>query len=130
MKQFTLNKYERIKRRKTFEALTSKGKYIVTPSIRLVYLISPLERNNSIQAGFSVSKKNFKRAVVRNYIKRRIRESYRKGKIAVQQTLNSKNLQADLLFIFISKEIQTYMQINKEILIVLQQFLNSVEKHV
>ena len=54
----------------------------------------------------SVPKKMFKRAVKRNLLKRRIRESWRKQKHALQTTGGT-----DILFIYPTKEIQTYEQI-------------------
>ena len=53
----------------------------------------------------SVPKKMFKRAVKRNLLKRRIRESWRKQKHNLQTT------GTDILFIYPTKEIQTYEQI-------------------
>ena len=53
----------------------------------------------------SVPKKMFKRAVKRNLLKRRIRESWRKQKHNLQAT------GTDILFIYPTKEIQTYEQI-------------------
>jgi ribonuclease P protein component len=54
----------------------------------------------------SVPKKMFKRAVKRNLLKRRIRESWRKQKHDLQTTGGT-----DILFIYPTKEIQTYEQI-------------------
>ena len=54
----------------------------------------------------SVPKKMFKRAVKRNLLKRRIRESWRKQKHSLQTTGGT-----DILFIYPTKEIQTYEQI-------------------
>ena len=53
----------------------------------------------------SVPKKMFKRAVKRNLLKRRIRESWRKQKHGLH--VNG----TDILFIYPTKEIQTYEQI-------------------
>lgn len=54
----------------------------------------------------SVSKKFFKRAVKRNLLKRRIRESYRK-----QKALLPAEGGIDILFMYNTKEILTYNQI-------------------
>ena len=53
----------------------------------------------------SVPKKNFKRAVRRNLLKRRIRESYRKQKHAIDGT------GTDILFIYSGREIMSYSDI-------------------
>lgn len=54
----------------------------------------------------SVPKKMFKRAVKRNLLKRRIRESWRR-----QKHMLTAQGGTDILFIYPSKEIQTYDQI-------------------
>jgi len=54
----------------------------------------------------SVSKKFFKRAVKRNLLKRRIRESYRKQKHHLKVTGGT-----DVLFMYSTKEIMSYEEI-------------------
>ncbi|NCB09115.1 MAG: ribonuclease P protein component, partial [Bacteroidia bacterium] len=59
------------------------------------------------QAAFAVSKKSFKRAVRRNYIKRLMREAYRLNKPALYQHLEGKH-QLAIFFIYIGKDIPDY----------------------
>ena len=54
----------------------------------------------------SVPKKMFKRAVKRNLLKRRIRECWRKQKHLLSTTGGT-----DILFIYPTKEVQTYEQL-------------------
>ena len=73
----TLKKRERLRSRKLIGALFEKGQSIKKFPFRLIFLkirpASPL----TIQVSFSVSKRNFKKAVTRNRIKRLMREVYR-----------------------------------------------------
>ena len=55
----------------------------------------------------SVPKKLFKRAVKRNLLKRRIRESWRRLKHNLAQSEHGM----DLLFIYSTKEVMTYQEI-------------------
>lgn len=64
------------------------------------------------QAAFSVSKKNFKRAVKRNYLKRRMRETYRLHKAILYQAL-PEGEQLAVMFIYSAKEIKDYEVIEK-----------------
>lgn len=123
MKIYTLNKHERLKSKKAFEHLILSGKKINTTTIRILYNIMPLERDEPLKAGFSVSKKKFKRAVDRNRIKRRMRESFRVGKTEIRRQLLEKKLQIDILFIFMTTDMQTYKHINEEILIALERLI-------
>lgn len=68
-----------------------------------------------LQAGFTVSSRQFKKAVDRNRIKRLMREAYRhqKGAIRLLPQLNTCNL--NLFFIYIGKELPEYDLIYEKI---------------
>ena len=79
----TFSKIERLKSKKEIDILFSDGKSISKYPIRLVYKKTDFNEKIKIRAGVSVSKRNFKKAVDRNFIKRLMRESYRKNKYIV-----------------------------------------------
>ena len=101
--ELSLPKKERLSGRKNISTLVNKGRYGNAGCLRYASL-------NGNGAGFSrvvvsVSKRNFKRAVKRNLLKRRIRESYR-----LQKSLTD-GLQADIMFIYKSKEVADFQMI-------------------
>lgn len=100
----TLPKRERLCGKTTIGHLLAKGKHGNVPGLRFLYLTDTGSDTNRIMV--SVPKKMFKRAVKRNLLKRRIRESWRKQKHALLSTGGT-----DILFIYPTKEIQTYEQI-------------------
>ena len=100
----TLPKRERLCGKTTIGHLLAKGKHGNVPGLRYLYLTDTGSDTNRIMV--SVPKKMFKRAVKRNLLKRRIRESWRKQKHALLTTGGT-----DILFIYPKKEIQTYEQI-------------------
>jgi len=65
--------------------------------------------------GVSVSSRHFKRAVDRNLLKRRIRESYRKQKLALKASLEEKGLVMDLFLVYIEPKILSYQEIDTAI---------------
>lgn len=65
-----------------------------------------------VQAAFSVSKKNFKRAVMRNLLKRRMREAYRLNKEIVYQVFGMGG-QLAVMFIYAAREEKEYELIEK-----------------
>ena len=88
--------------------LLAKGKHGNVPGIRYLFLKETGREQNRIMV--SVPKKLFKRAVKRNLIKRRIRESYRRQKhnLTIESGL-------DVLFMYSTKEILSYGQIYEAI---------------
>lgn len=77
---FTYPKNEKLKSKKTIDALFSSGKSVSKYPLRLVYVLQEFDDDTKIKIGVSVSKKYFKRAHDRNYFKRLLRESYRLNK--------------------------------------------------
>ncbi len=115
------NKKEKLKSKKEIELLFSDGKSISKHPIRLVYRkILKTESKSTIKTGVSVSKRNFKKAVDRNRIKRLLREVYRKNKYIVP-----KDTAYHLVFLFIytGREMPDYLVIENKITEILQKFV-------
>lgn len=100
----TLIKKERLCGKTTIGKLLAKGKHGTVSGLRFLYMTGTGSETNRIMV--SVPKKLFKRAVKRNLLKRRIRESWRKQKHDLIMSGGT-----DILFIYPTKEIQTYEQI-------------------
>lgn len=97
----SLTKKERLCGKTAISRLLDEGRHGSVGNIRFLFIAGTGEENNRIMV--SVPKKNFKRAVKRNLLKRRIRESYRKQKhnLTVEGGL-------DVLFMYSTKEILSY----------------------
>lgn len=103
MKENTLGRSERLKSEKGIGELFEKGYSLSSHPIRLAYIKSNHSDNTCIKAGFSVPKKNFKKAVDRNFLKRLMRESYRRNKHLLSFSTNSNPPSIDIMFIFQGK---------------------------
>jgi ribonuclease P protein component len=109
-KPYSLGKADRLKSRKQIDVLFESGKKLNVFPFRLIYRMEP--GIGEIKAGFTVSSKNFPRAVDRNRIKRLSRESYRLQKNELEsRILKNKNL-LHLFFIYTAKEILPYTEIS------------------
>ena len=90
-------KRERLCGKTAVEALFEHGKTFQAGCLRCRYLRRE-EGEMESRVVISVPKRHFKRAVKRNLLKRRIRESYRRQKSLVGSA-------TDLLFVYTSREV-------------------------
>ena len=100
----TLSKRERLCGKKDIEELFSKGRFGVSGCFK--YCVRRDNGQDVNRIMISVSKKLFRRAVRRNLLKRRIRESYRRLKHTLPEGGG-----LDILFIYNTKEILPYSEI-------------------
>ncbi|MEL7585218.1 MAG: ribonuclease P protein component [Prolixibacteraceae bacterium] len=107
MNDFGLKKEERLCSRKTIEKLFLEGETFFVFPLKVVYLKMPLVVPYPVQAAFSVSRRNFKRAVKRNLLKRRMREAYRLNKEKLYGALGD-DLQLAVMFIYAGREEKDY----------------------
>lgn len=80
------------------------------------YSIEYTKEKSCIKAAFVAPKKNFKKAVDRNSIKRKMTAAFRQNKHTVYSHFNTKNITLNTLFIFNQAETVNYAAIEKAIL--------------
>ena len=124
MKQ-TLGKKERLKSRKLIEKLYLEGSTVKAFPLRMVYLQSNHTSDFPAQVGVSVAKRNFKLAVHRNRIKRRMRESYRLQKQIVYNELEQPYV---FMISYLSKEECTYEEVFLKMEKLLRLFVEQTKK--
>ena len=123
--RFTFKKEEKLKSQKLIEQLFDKGNSLSEFPLRIVYLKLEHSSNYPIQAGFSVPKRKFKKAVDRNRIKRLLRESYRQHKHTLYQNINDKYI---LMFTYLDEKEQKYVDIEEKMIHLLKKFLQKINK--
>lgn len=109
----TLSKEERLCGKTAVGALMSKGDWAYCGHFKYCVLRKADDSPNRILV--SVPKRNFKRAVKRNLLKRRIREAYRTQKDLVKSQGN------DILFFYTASSIEEYGVIRNDIANILEQ---------
>ena len=118
-KDFTYSKAEKLKSRKIIDLLFSEGKSVSKYPLRLVY--APTEEGNEkLLFGVSVSKRNFKNAVDRNYFKRVLRECYRLNKHLLHENLDKPYA---MMFFYQTKERLSYQEIHEKTLQLFEKWI-------
>ena len=115
-------KEERLNKETVIQELFNRGSSFYLFPFKVICMKNPDQSAGPHQVMFSVSKRNFKRAVDRNLIKRRLREAYRlnKSRIAASNPLV-------IAYIYNAKEILTFAQIEERLVKTFNRF-DHVEK--
>jgi len=120
----TFDKSERLCSTKIISSLFENGNIFYNSLFKVVWGKSPVILPSPAQVAFSVSKRGFKLAVIRNLIKRRIREAYRKNKKILYEHLSSKNIQIAFVVILRGNTIPDYLTVEKSIKEVIDKLIS------
>src|SRR4051812_32054588 len=123
---YRFSKQEHLCTRKLIEKVVKEGKNVGAYPFRLKWVKAELNTKYPAQIALSVSKRNFKRSVDRNRIKRLMREVDRKNKAGFYETLLQKELQCALLLGYLGKEIPDYAAVEKGLIL----SLHNLEKNI
>ena len=105
--RYTFKKDEKLKSRKTIEQLFKEGKSFSNFPFRVLWKFTET-KISTMQTGFAVSSKHFKKAVDRNRIKRLMREAYRLQKNDLQNHLQQQQKQLAVFIIYVGNELPEY----------------------
>ncbi len=123
MMKLSLGKEERLKSKKIIGNLYAEGKSIKVFPLRMVYLQTEHTSTYPAQVGVSVPKRNFKRAVDRNRIKRLLRECYRKEKSLVYNEISKPYV---FMISYLAKEEWSYGDLEVKMTKLLNTFVKEV----
>jgi len=121
MGRFTFTKAERLSKEKLIKELFEKGSSFYLYPFKVIYRPNPDQTNIAVhQVLISVSTRQFKRAVDRNKVKRRVREAYRLQK----ENIESRPEKGIFSFIYTAREILPFTEIKNKLFLVLEKIKN------
>ena len=117
---------EKLKGKILIDRLFSEGKSIKNFPLKLVY--TPINKTSitTNKTGVSVPKRNFKKAVDRNHLKRLMREAFRKNKYLVDSNLQKKYA---FMFIYTANKKFDYHQITASLIHILNKLIERESSH-
>ncbi len=145
-KTFTYQKKDKLKSRKQTQFLFSKGSAISVGPIRLLYTLETEDaeefsiENSSkekfpkgefqkgvLQAGVGAPTRHFRKAVMRNKVKRLLREGYRMERPAFMNAINIDHKRLNLFFLYTESKVLTQQEIQEKIKAVLQKLADKLK---
>lgn len=129
-KPFSLSQQERLKSRKQIETLFLQGEAFFVFPYRVRYMLNRQQPETGIRFGVSIPKRNFKKAVDRNRLKRLTRETYRLQKHKLEKVNNTPGACLHLMFYFSHKEMLTYTEIEKGMSAALKKMASIVHERL
>jgi ribonuclease P protein component len=114
---FIFQKAERLSRKKSIQELFDKGSSFYLYPFKVLHASNPDSSATVNQILISVSARNFKKAVDRNLIKRRVREAYRLQKEIIQ----NKPQKGVFAFIYTAKSVMPFSDIKSKLFLVLKK---------
>lgn len=124
--KLTFSKKEKLKSKTVIEQLFTEGFSVSVYPLRLVYMPADLKDDALFKTGVSVSKRNFKRAVDRNRIKRLMRESFRLHK---HNYINNMSVPYAFMILYIGKEKPTFNQVESKMTLLFEKFSSKVSQN-
>jgi ribonuclease P protein component len=117
-------KKERLSSKKLIEELFDKGSSSYLHPFRLLFKPGPLLEDQEFpQLLVSVPKRNFKKAVDRNRIRRQIKEAYRINKINIFSEIG-KSIPPHIAILYTAKEKMPFKLIEEKLILILKRLKN------
>lgn len=125
-----LTKKERLRKSKSIENLFNKGLSFNNFPFKIIYAFSTtdINKNPRSRVVFIVPKRQFKKAVCRNNLKRKMKEAFRKNKESLYTGLSEKHQSLVLAVLYISNENLDYQFIESKMKDLLQELVFRINK--
>ncbi|UII33549.1 ribonuclease P protein component [Fulvivirga ulvae] len=121
MASMTFKKSERLAHKKIIQELFTQGSSFYLYPFKVIFRAG--EDIPAHQILISVPKRSFKKAVLRNKLKRRIREAYRLNK-----HLLDTSVKYQIAYIYTSKDLMEFNDIERKLIAVLERLKNQLAK--
>jgi len=123
----TFRKEERLKSSKAIKLLFSRGNSFLIHPFKVNWVPESQEQKFPARVLIGVSRKNFRKAVERNQVKRVIREAYRKNKYILYDYLEEREISCNFSIIFIGRSKPDHSVAEKKIIDIIKRLISELE---
>lgn len=123
----SFSKDERLKSKVEIDWLFVHGATFFVYPFKIIYNVRKTNELQSARIVISIPKRNFKRAVTRNLLRRRTKEAYRLNKQELNQYLSGNELTVDMMLIYTDHQALEYKRIEKGIKKMLAKLISKIE---
>jgi len=120
----TFSKNERLCGKRNTDYLFQKGKRFKTNKFLVIWEDSKKEQESPAKILISIPKKTIVKASERNYLKRVVKEIYRKEKQEFYTILNAKQRKIHFAIIYLESVMMSFSEIDAEIKLILNRLKN------
>jgi len=120
-------KSERLNGKKCVSALFDKGHVIHGDIFRTIWLFGNMPGDFPARIAVSIPKRLIKKAVIRNILKRRIKEIYRNNKQEFYDQLSVLGINIDFVIIFQDDKLHKSSDIEPEIILTLKRLVKEAK---
>ncbi|UZD22205.1 ribonuclease P protein component [Algoriphagus halophytocola] len=122
---YRLPKSERLHADKLIKELFNEGSSFFLYPFKVQYFVKKGEDAGTTRVLFSVSKKKIKKAVGRNYVKRRIKEAYRLNKSLLPESDHSLSIG----LIYVSSDLMEFSALEPKVIQVLERLTQIISEN-
>ncbi len=126
----TFRKNERLYHKKSIDELFSIGQSFYVYPFKIIWVKSKEKSDRPARILISVPKRNFKKAVDRNRLKRLIKEAYRKRKTDLYQYLLNNKSELNFSIIYTASKKLTYNELEEKISLALNRLIKAHEETI
>lgn len=126
MNEHSLPKSEKLCSRTAINRLFAEGSAFIVYPLRVVYRIDD-DSTAPPQFFVNIPKRNFKRAVKRVYLRRRIREAYRLHKEILAEPLSCRHQSMHVAFLYLDKNLNDFHTIERKMVEALHRLVQKTE---
>lgn len=127
---FSFGKKEKLKSRKHLNELFAAGKSFSVFPVKIFYAEVKTGIDFPVKAGVGVTKRNFKKAVDRNKVKRLLREAYRVNKQPLLDFVNDKKKNISVFFLLIDRTIPELQLLNNKMPLIIDKLKSKLSESI